>query len=196
MRMVLPIFAALLVFAPNSVTAQTEPWEWGFVAGPNLSSVSKIIAGGYRAGYNAGITAQRPLTHTWWVVVEGVWVAKGVTSGPSGGNGSIEVDYLELPVLLRAFLASGNTKPFVEAGAAVAAKAGCSVSGQAGNSECGHWLNFAPTDHGLLGGVGIQRMIQGNPWTLDLRYDHGLKDVIDLRGARNSSVQLLVAVRL
>ena len=196
MRVAPPILAALLLLAPTPATAQTEPWEWGFVGGPNLSSVSNIIAGTYRTGYSAGITAQRPLAGPWWVVVEAVWIAKGVKSGQSGGSGSVEVDYLELPVLARAFLSSGGTKPFVEAGAAVATKAGCSVSGSTGSSECGVWLNFTSTDRSLLGGIGVQRMIHGNPWTLDLRYDYGLNEVVALRGARNTSVQLLLAVRL
>jgi hypothetical protein len=106
----------------------------------------------------------------WAIQPEVLYVRKGTTFQSLGVDGNINLDYLDIPVLLKLNLIPSKTglSPFIEAGPSL------SLNTSAKETFLGHSVDLKDmvngTDFGLVfgGGLDIQKV------TLEVRYEVGL----------------------
>lgn len=208
--------AALLLAATmlsSSAVAQGFPRaesRYGVLAGASITSISDLdgdlagelgtqITSKSRAGAQAAFYARLPLKGALSLQPELHYIQKGgmleVTSTELGNESAelgVKFGYLEVPVLLRLDLGSGNWRPFLTAGPTVALRTSCKVSiGFSGtnlNTDCDSGdLDdegegsaedpFTKTDVGASAGAGLAGSLMGRSVFVQLRYNQGLRTI-------------------
>lgn len=208
--------AALLVAAsmPSSTAAaQGFPRaesRYGVLAGASITSISDLdgdfagelgtqLSNKNRVGAQAAFFARLPLKGALSLQPELHYIQKGgmleVTSTELGNESAelgVKFGYLEVPVLLRLDLGSGNWRPFLTAGPTVALRTSCKVSiGFSGtnlNTDCDSGdLDdegegsaedpFTKTDVGASAGAGLAGSLMGRSVFVQLRYNQGLRTI-------------------
>ena len=139
---------------------------------------------------------------------EVLYVRKGFTFAmpPTGGLGSesVQVDYLEVPVLARLHIPTGRRLlAHVYAGPTFSTRVRCDVelagprsttSGVcdgSGKQIASPFQQVNPLSLGLLAGGGSTVAIGERQVGLDLRYDMGLTKISSRSGARHSTIMLV-----
>jgi hypothetical protein len=199
------ILALALVASPMILSAQGTAVSWGLIGGVNLSSVTGDVDGAdkkMKPGFDLGLTMQRRINDMWTFNGEAHWSMKGVTVEDGGDELSVKLNYLEIPLIFRGMSTSGEMKPFVELGGAAALKMNCDIEAKSGGVTAsvacedvvGEVKSF---DLGLVGGVGLQWMVGGRPWTLGARYNMGLMTLSDDadEDGKNVNIQFLLGFR-
>ena len=139
----------------------------------NLSTESFSSRTGGMVGGYVGTHLGRLFT----VRLEGFWTRKGTDFEDSGTTGSIKIDYIEVPLILRVNIPLVVVKPALYAGPAISFKTNCTAEDSSTSSmsceDAG--VMFKSTDFsGIIGaGVGV------GPFTLDLQYDFSFSDILD-----------------
>mgnify|MGYP003344556220 FL=1 len=142
-------------------------------------------------GFAIGLYARRALNDTWALQVEGHYSGKGVEVKESGVTAKLEMDYFELPILLRASMSgTEKTHAFFDIGAAPAFKSGCSVSASGGGATVGIGCNGGTEsfDLGAIGGLGLAFPIGERMMTGSVRYTFGMLNVNKDAGADTPAV--------
>lgn len=155
-----------------------------------------------RFGFQAGAFVNRSFSKVWSLQPEVHYVQKGVVFDVGGSSGigtvSIDLTYVELPVLLRADLGSAVWHPFISAGPTVALRVGCrgkvETAGSALSVDCNDFDDngaardpFETTDFGVSGGVGMVGAVSGRKVLMQLRYGRGFKTVVTDDGSSSGS---------
>ena len=107
-----------------------------------------------------------------------LYTQKGAEVDFEDARGTLKLNYLQVPLLARYRLTSGNAIPNLIFGPAVAFKTGCTASGSEGpieiNIDCDEAdVGIASTDFSLIAGVGLEFA----SFMFSLRYDYGLTAV-------------------
>jgi hypothetical protein len=199
---------SLLLIGASTVNGQlpTPPRRFGITLGANsatfggndLGSVSR------RTGLLAGVLAVMPISPTVSFEPEVDYTMKGANaSDPSvpGFSGSLTMNYLQIPALMRFELAAATVgpKPFIYAGPAVAFKTSCTfeVHGQgvSDSSSCDDAEgNVNSTDFSLIGGVGIAFNMGGRTVGLAARYDYSLSKVSSAADLKHRVLSILATL--
>jgi hypothetical protein len=175
------VLAAALSAPLHAQAVAQEPIVIGIVGG--LSSAKVVVSGGGasialdgRTGIAAGATLAVPFGAV-WVEFGGVYVQKGFHAAEGSASSSLDLSYLEFPLLVRYDFGGSELIPFVLGGAWVAAKANCRASVSSGGvllaESCGSEVHAA--DYGVAVGAGIAR----GRLSASLRYAYGLGDILD-----------------
>lgn len=135
---------------------------------------------GSRTGFAAGLSLVHPLSSALDLEIDALYVQKGMSIEEEGVTAKLNLNYIEMPVLLRYGIGYGSSvQPFLLAGAAVAFKAGCSVSGEndgiAVDADCEDLLDAEQEslDIGIAFGGGLQF----NRFSLQARYTLGMMSI-------------------
>jgi hypothetical protein len=206
MRKALWLPALVVALAPLAAHAQGTgaTWTWGLMGGLNLSTITGDMDGGdkkMRMGFDLGLTTQRAVNDMWSFNGELHWSMKGVKQEDGGDEVTFKLNYLEVPLIFRGMSSSGDMRPFIELGASPAMKMSCDAEGKSGGVtatvECDDFVDINTFDLGLVGGVGIQWMAGGRPWTLGARYTMGMMKLSDDGDddAKNANIQFLLGFR-
>lgn len=226
--------AAALLLVPCASTAAQSRIEAGALGGLSLASVTESgnenlgIPGvsaesRRRTGFQLGAYLRLPVGGIFSLEPELHYIRKGVnfdavvpiglgTGGDSSplasGDISLDLAYVEMPVLLRAdFGQSGRVRPFVVAGAAVAYRVACTVSVRTAQGSFGTDCDV-PSDEGdgplrtwdaggivgagLAGDIGQRRV------SVQARYSRGFttlaRQTVDGYAPRNSVISILLGV--
>lgn len=133
-----------------------------------------------RLGIHGGVSGEVGLSRRISLAVEAYYAMKGVKASSTGQQFTIALDYIELPLLLKASLGSGSIRPYVFAGPALSIQARCKVSGTVGSGvatlDCDDPslnIQLRGTDFSVLGGAGIRL---GRVFVA-ARYDLGLTNL-------------------
>ena len=174
----------------------------GIMGGANLATLEQDpdptdVEFGYKAGAVVGAFLGYQLSDMFSIEPQVLFSQKGADVDGTGANsaldGSIRINYIAVPVLLKAWfpMAYSSVKPFVFAGPEVAFKVGCTARGEilavTGSRDCdetGTELDIKSTDVGLTGGGGIQFNTGTSVVRIDARYTWGLTDINDAGDAR------------
>jgi len=207
------VCSALVVggaFIPFVATAQrVGDMTFGVMAGANLATLEQDpdpneVDYGYKPGLLAGVFLEIPLSGGFSFEPQALYSQKGADVDGTGSNasldGSIRINYIEVPVLLKAKfpMASTQVTPFLFAGPSFAFKVGCTARGEivtaTGSEDCeevgnGTLLDIKSTDIGLTGGGGIQFNAGGYPLRLDVRYTWGLTNINDAPDSDNREIK-------
>jgi len=153
------------------------------------------------SGFIGGAEVQIPLGMSGLVLQpELLYAAKGVEFEEIDGiTASINIDYVEVPLLVRFNIPAQSVMPFVYAGGVVSFESSCSIEGTDGevtvDSDCEDAeLETESTDFGVLFGGGLAFPVGPGDLFVEGRYTLGLADVIadeDLE-AKNRSAAVMV----
>lgn len=173
-------FGAALAFSALAVSAesaQAQQLEIGFKLGAAIASTSfdpdvvdaesiTTFAGGghLRIGLSPSISLQPEL----------LFMRKGSKEQVGPAELEFNVDYAEIPVLLRLDLPAAAVRPFVYAGPYGAFEVACKVEGE----DCGEG-DRSTFDFGAVVGAGVGFAAGPGSIVVEGRYDLGLKNVAE-----------------
>jgi hypothetical protein len=159
--------AVALVAAPLAVHAQ----DVGVVGGLSFGNVSNagVLPGdvGVRTGFTAGVSAFTP--GAVGVGIQGLYSQRGVSS--QAGARSRELEYLDVPVLLRVRVPTSGIAPYVYAGPQMSWELKCN----AGSGKCPRGDRPKAPWAGIVG-AGLQ-LGGASAVTVEARYIYGLQDL-------------------
>jgi hypothetical protein len=175
------LVAGLITAAPLSAQTKTH---WGLLGGVALAEFGGADAGANssRAGVVAGGFVRIQPNEILVIEPELLFVQKGAeTDASSPFSGNIRLDYLEVPLLVKANfpVASDNRiVPSIFAGPAVAFKLGCNLTASSGSASASEscsdaGLDINGTDFSFVLGAGADI----GSFLFQLRYDIGLSKV-------------------
>ena len=122
-----------------------------------------------RTGFAVGLSLG-PRHDALGIGIEGLYAQRGVTSG-SAPAAERRLDYIDVPVFLRAMLPSPGVAPFAFAGPQVSFELRC----RAGGSACPDTDRPSTTYAAVIGG-GVQFGAR-TPFSIEGRYVYGLTDL-------------------
>lgn len=188
--------------APGRAQPPTRALSLGLTGAVNLATVGGDDAAGAesKAGLAIGAFLRKPMGDNWAFQGEVQYSLKGAKVSDNGLGGKLNLAYIELPLLFRAFAGGGSsTRPFVEFGPSLALKTGCTVSVQGGSVtgsvSCSEFGEVKAFDAGLAGGGGFEFPVGTNTLALGVRYTHGLVDIGDGASVQNRNLQFLLGIR-
>jgi hypothetical protein len=147
-----------------------------------------------KVGFAGGAFLGIGVGGSWALQPELLYVMKGTKVSAASGDSNINLNYFEIPVLLKLNLlpAKSTVNPFVFAGPSLSFNTGAKLS-NSGEDIKNH---VRSADYGLVLGAGLD--IQ--KFSLDVRYDLGLQNPIKAQGdytpsIHNGTVLVLVGYR-
>lgn len=182
MRRILLSTGLVLAATLAPLSAGHAQLTFGGFAGVNFSNLdaSNLDPGDVFESRTGGMFGGYVGTHLgrlFTVRLEGYWTRKGADLIESGTNvGSFKIDYIEIPLILRAHIPLVAIKPAIYAGPAVSFKTKCSAEEGSTSLDCSQaGATIKSTDvSGIVGaGIGI------GPVTLDVQYDFSFSDILD-----------------
>ncbi len=172
------VLAAGLMLPAFAADAQAQDLEIGFKLGAAISNVSfdadfdaesitTFGGGGHlRLGLTPSISLQPEL----------LFMRKGYKASELGTEFELNLDYAEIPVLLRIDVPmAAAIRPFVYAGPYGAFEVACKVEGE----DCGDDDDRTTFDFGAVFGAGLGFAAGPGSFVVEGRYDLGLKNLVD-----------------
>lgn len=159
------------------------------VAGVNFATWSGDDVGdglSRRTGFQAGLMVTTGLSRMASVELGAIYSQEGtsVETNPAGTSGSIKVDYIRIPLVLKlgTYLTGSRVRPYVLAGPSLGIKVNCRIEATNGSQSAGIdcddqavGLNLTTTDIGLLLGAGVDV----GRFTGGVRFQPGLRSIDD-----------------
>ncbi len=182
-----PSFAVPLVAALALVgELGAQDLTIGLKGGLNVANVSadqiELVDTDSRTAFVGGGFLTIGLGERFAIQPEVLYAQKGFSVGALGTRASVDLDYFDIPVLLKVNLVqpTQQVRPVVFAGPFIAFETSCSVSGEVGgiggSTDCDVALGARETtDAGIAFGAGVDiAATQGLLILLDARYNLGL----------------------
>ena len=198
-RVLICLPALMLLIVPSTVAAQGI--SYGVKGGINFASVSfdpsEDINTGTRIGIAAGGFVALPLGSRLTIQPEGLFSQKGEKADLDGVVAKLELDYIEVPVLVKYAITQGASRSFhVFGGPSMAFKVRSRATASFGGTtvETGE-ENIKDTDFGVVFGAGMDF----GKWSVDGRYTMGLADInndeSDDTKIRTRTISVLAGIR-
>ena len=202
-RVVGSTLALGIAVIPSAATAQRAgDMTVGILAGVNYSTVDQDPEFGdvefdHRLGLLAGAFLDVALNDVFSIEPEVLYSQKGSEVEGTGENaeleGSVKLDYIEVPVLLKFKVPVSNSgfRPFLFAGPSVGFELNCSLDGEilsvTGSTDCEETsvVRTKSTDFGGTVGGGIEFLAGMQAVRLDARYTHGFTNISDSADSRD-----------
>ena len=196
----LALSVSLLV--PGSVYGQTS---LSLQAGASLATLggSDVASADSRIGMRVGASAIFPLSANLDLQFGlAAYAAKGATEHEAGIDLLLELDYFEIPLLLRLSPSVGGTiSPHFTVGPALSFRLKCSASGSVEgfdvSSDCDEFgdPDLKSMDFGAMAGAGIDIATSGSlSVSLDLLYNFGLSSISESEDTKNRAFSILAGV--
>jgi len=166
------LVALLTLAAPISLLAQGEAGLKAGVSFGNISNKSLLnpnldtrtgFAAGLFLGYRVGFLG---------VGIEGLYAQRGAKSDQSLATSQTRLDYIDVPVYVKASLPTPLVQPFVYAGPQVSFEVRCHTAGDADCPDA-EASGRKKTDYAAVFGAGVRFGGLG----LEGRYVYGLRDL-------------------
>jgi hypothetical protein len=189
------IALALLLVAPATAARSAAKWSAGVKGGVNLGDLAGEDAPdetSLRTGFMGGAFVQVDLSEEAGLRVEGLWVQKGAEFADSlfilPVEGTVEIEYIELPVLFVVNLSAGGKGAFeIFAGPTFAFNTSASAEGNGRSVD----LNGNNFEFGVAFGAGVEYAWPTVSIVIDGRYSLGATSIIEDDEATSGSVDLL-----
>jgi hypothetical protein len=169
-----------LAATPLSAQGRLALLGGGVSATVSTASADQVPNKSSRTGFLAGIGVDVRIGKRIAFAPEAMYVQKGVnaTDNTHTVSEEIRVNYLEVPLLLRATLSDGTGHPYLLAGGSVAFRLNCKLRfsglGQDIREDCSdNDSQPESSDYGAMFGAGVRFGRLG----VSLRYDLGLKNI-------------------
>lgn len=187
-------FFAVAAVAATLVTADdaaAQSFQFGPVAGVSIANVTGDDAGetDSRTGFFGGaqVIWQAPGS-LFGFETGAMYVQRGAKSSEADLDGTVELDYIAVPLMLRVAppMDASSFTPVFGLGGEAAFKVGCSVSGEAEGVEvdvdCDEMADFIETksfDFGLAASVGLDFPVGRMTLAPFAKYTYGLTSIDD-----------------
>lgn len=181
----------------------------GVMGGINLSTFSGEDSSDdleNRMGLLAGLSYARPRPGSFGFEMDLLFSAKGAKSSDGPNEVTFNLNYLELPVLLRYdFATTGGIRPHLSAGPSFALRTGCSGEGNNNGvsvsvdcDELQDALNveFKSIDVGATVGGGLDFAVGRNTFTVGARYTLGLVSIVEDESTKNRAISLFAGISM
>lgn len=185
-----------------SQQAEGQVGHVGVIAGAAFSSLRGIDGLDSRTGLIGGLSLVLPSRGLLTLQPELLFSSKGAKGSTTSATG-LQLDYVEVPVLLRLTLArEGTVHPHLYAGPYLGLEIDCSVSGSAGDCEDLPGVSTKTVDVGGTAGGGLDVDFGPLVLTGGMRYSFGVSKVADFTrsaaraAARNGSFALYIGAGL
>jgi hypothetical protein len=181
-----PLAAALAFILSVPAAGSAQSWVY-FHAGATLSNLAgdDVPDTESRMGLDIGGAATFPFGVTLTLQAGLSYIQKGANITSDEGESGIQIDYLEIPVLLKyAIQTGGSVSPHLFLGPTVAFKLGCSldIPDTGFSGSCGE-AGVPPVqsiDFGAMGGAGVEMATSDRfRVTIDALYNYGLRSIDD-----------------
>jgi hypothetical protein len=167
--------------AENPVVTRTASASLGIIGGYSISRFSGMDAGdsyATRVGYSGGGVMILPFSNVLGLQAELLYVMKGAAKAMDGITSTLQIDYLELPLLLRvSFPVSPSVGVYVTGGGAVSYNLQATLTSDAPGMQKHDVTEIASFDYGASAGGGVQLNVAFLRLLLDARYTIGLAAV-------------------
>ena len=194
----LPVLMLLML----PITAAAQGISYGVKGGINFATVSfdpsADINSGYRIGIAAGGFVALPLGSRLTIQPEGLFSQKGEKADLDGVTATLELDYIEVPVLVKYAITQGASRSFhVFGGPSMAFKIRSRATASFGGTtvETGEDEIIKDTDFGVVVGAGMDF----GKWSVDGRYTMGFADInnddADETKIRTRTISVLAGIR-
>jgi hypothetical protein len=184
--------AAALACTLAAAPARAQVGFKGGVSHGNVSNSGALPGDlGSRTGFAVGVSVASRPTELLGFGVEGLYAQRGAHSANNAS--SFELDYIDVPVYLRAMVPAPGLQPFAYAGPQVSFEVRC----RTGTEACPETDRPSVTYAGVIGG-GV-RLGRHSGVSVEGRYVYGLRDlhlgtVTDQESYRSRSFQILVGL--
>ena len=169
-----PAVAQQIVLQPEIGINFAKVSDLGLSAGESSSS---------RTGFAAGMAVLFGLSQQFSVGVGGYYSQQGVKIKDSSGEGTIKLDYIQVPLTLGISFPTGSSvTPSIFAGPMLGFKSSCKVSAEGVSANCDDPnvdIAVKSTDFGILFGGGLGIRAGTGMFVVNAYYDLGLTDIND-----------------
>jgi hypothetical protein len=189
----------MLLMVPSTVAAQGI--SYGVKGGINFASVSfdpsEDTNTGTRIGIAVGGSVALPLGSRLTIQPEGLFSQKGEKADLDGVVVKLEIDYIEVPVLVKYAITQGSRSFHVFGGPSMAFKVRSKATASFGGTtvETGEDELIKDTDFGVVVGAGMDF----GKWSVDGRYTMGFADInndeADETKIRTRTISVLAGIR-
>ena len=201
---------AVAAAAPVHAQGMTAPKPtFGVLASIDFATLSgsDVQDAGTRTGLTIGGFATFHIDHRWGIEPELLFSQKGASEDFGGANGTLKMDYIDIPVLARYDLPTkGQVHPFFLAGPTMSFQVSCNLEASQGsqsasescddaNQQTEGSLSKKTFDVGATFGAGVV-FPAGKKMNLSvgLRYNLGLIDTFDNASAKNRTWALVAGL--
>ncbi len=199
------LFSVLALAMPVAARAQVplpHP-AWGIMGALNFANFGGSDASGTdtRTSFSVGGFVRVPLSPLWSFQPELEYAGKGAKASSGSTTGSIDLSYVEVPLLFRVATPSTPAgRLFGEIGPSIAFKVDCTISASGGgvsaSSSCANaGADAKSVDYSGIIGAGYEFPMGMSALSLGVRYNYGLADVASGSNTKNRSVQLVAGLR-
>jgi hypothetical protein len=191
------VLALVLLVVPSSVAAQGI--TYGVKGGINFATLDidpdEDSEAGNRIGIVAGGFVALPLGARLTIQPEGLYSQKGQKADFEGVEAALELDYIEVPVLVKFRLTSGGFHVFGGPSMAFKVRSRAVASFGGTTVETGEDDIIKDSDFGVVFGAGQDF----GKWSIDGRYTMGLSNIgeadDDDQKVRNRVISVLAGIR-
>ena len=184
---------ATMVFMISPLWA--ENLMFGVEGGLSLANLKggDVYNNSIKYGATGGVFGRYTLTEIFTVQPEVLFAMKGAKYEAEGIKSQQEINYIEIPVLVRATMPNeGKLKPSLFAGPAI----GILLSNKITNGEEIDIKNASNgSDFGLVFGAGVEYMLEKGCVLLDARYELGLTSTLkeaEDKEVKNSVISIMI----
>jgi hypothetical protein len=175
MRPLRSLLLGLIAMAlPSMLFAQGEFGVKGGISFGNISNKGVLpgglktrtgFTGGLYFGYRAAILG---------IDLEGLYAQRGARSDQSFATAETKLDFIDVPVYLKATVPAGGVQPFVYAGPQISFEVRCRT---AAGAECASNSPRKKTDYAGVVGAGLRFGGSSGGLGIEGRYIYGLRDL-------------------
>jgi hypothetical protein len=197
------IASALLISAGvSTASAQiglASRTSFGLLAGGNFANLSGSDAEGAksRTGFVAGLSLDFRAASGIGVEVDGLYSQQGAKVPSKGGDATLKLDYVQVPVLLKyRFSTHTPVGPFIVLGPYAAFRAKCDVELGGSSTSCEDFIGekAKSTDFGGTAGAGVGFKLGKQELSVSARYNMGFTKIFEDSNAKNKVFSVLAGL--
>ncbi len=171
----------------------------GILAGVNFANFSGSDASGAktRTGGVGGLSFDFHLAPHVGLEIDGLYSQQGAKLSADGGDMTLKLDYVQVPVLLRyRFPTHTSVHPFLAVGPQVGFRVKCKVEQGSNSANCSDFTgeNAKSTDFSGTAAAGIGFGLGKQEFSLQARYNMGFSKVFDSSNVKNKVVSVLAGL--
>ena len=152
------------------INLANESWD------PDPSANASGFSLGIHTGLIAGAQFDNWFNGDWALSVQLLYDQKGTTETVPGGSGNFDLGYLEIPIFVKAALATGSVRPYLFAGPSIGLLLSASVVANGQTTDLKS--DYNSVDFSIVGGAGVAFDVSaGTMVFFDAGYALGLTDI-------------------
>ncbi|MEO8879750.1 MAG: porin family protein [Gemmatimonadaceae bacterium] len=194
------LIASALFLTVGTSTAFAQDMDahpsFGLLAGVNFASLrgSDAANAKTRTGFVGGLSMNLHVARHVGIEVDGLYSQEGAKFNAQGGDETLKLDYIRVPVLLRLGIPTqSSVHPFVVVGPSLGFKVGCkeTLGSDSANCDSVEGLSVKSFDFAGAVGGGVGFRVGKEELSVQARYTMGFSKIIDNSDAKNKNFSVM-----